>query len=693
MTKKYSQILYNKSKPLIGETLFAMALHVTKTFFTKPIKEKLTKMRLATFLCVFFFLVIDLRAQVSQDSLLLVWEDPTNPDSIRAQAFTDYIYYGNFNSNPDTAIILANQLYEFTESTGYKIGIVDALDLSGYIYFNTGQYIEALDAYKRGLKIAEEIDDKFGAAGFLEKIGFIYHDNADLVTALNYYQKSLELFEEIGEIGGISSIYNEFGSIYSAKMEYEKSLEYFEKALALNDELDDEYGKSAIYLNKGQLLLDKEDYTSAIDNFQKGLRLYEELGDKLGIASGLAGIGDVYAMQGDDEKALAYFKESLSISEGIKDIRGISSTLLSTADVYFNQGNYTASIQNCNRSLELAKGLGDIDNQLDACYCLYDAYKELGNLKEAIANLEQVLTLTDSIKDEESGQKLQQMEFSKLVLQDSIETAERERLAEEAFQEEIRQKDKTRNIIFSVAALILILAGGLYLRLRSVRKSRAILKIERDRSESLLLNILPAEIAQELKDKGRADARDFDMASILFTDFKGFTAASEKLNAQELVAEINTCFEAFDGIMAKYGIEKIKTIGDAYMAAGGLPVPTDDSLKKTVLAALEMQAFIGKRKVELDANGLTSFEMRVGIHTGPVVAGIVGVKKFQYDIWGDTVNTASRLESLGEVGKVNIGESSYELLKDDPDFIFESRGKIEAKGKGEIEMWFVKLKG
>lgn len=693
MTKKYSQILSNKGKPSIRETLFAMALHMTKTFFTKPISQKLIKMRLATFLCVFLSLIIDLSAQSTLDSLLLVWEDPTNPDSIRAQAFTDYIYEGDFNSNPDSAILLANQLYEFTENTDYKIGTVDALNLSGYIYFNMGQYIEALDAYQRGLKIAEEIGDKYGEAGFLEKIGFIYHDNADLMMALNYYQRSLELFEEIDDIAGISSIYNEYGSIYRVKMDYEKSLEYFEKALAFNDELNDEYGKSATYLNKGQLLLEKEDYTSAIENFQKGLLLYEELGDKLGIASGLAGIGDVYAMQGDDEKALEYFQRSLSISEEIKDIRGISATLLSTADLYFNQGNYTASIQNCNRSLELAKGLGDIDNQLGACYCLYDAYKGLGNLKEAIANLEQVLTLSDSIKDEESGQKLQQMEFSKLVLQDSIETAERERLAEEAFQEEIRQKDKARNIIFSIAALILILAGGLYLRLRSVRKSRAILKIERDRSESLLLNILPAEIAQELKEKGRADARDFDMASILFTDFKGFTAASEKLNAQELVAEINTCFEAFDGIMAKYGIEKIKTIGDAYMAAGGLPVPTDDSLKKTVLAALEMQAFIGKRKAELDANGLTSFEMRVGIHTGPVVAGIVGVKKFQYDIWGDTVNTASRLESMGEVGKVNIGESSYELLKDDPDFIFESRGKIEAKGKGEIKMWFIKLKG
>jgi adenylate cyclase len=204
-----------------------------------------------------------------------------------------------------------------------------------------------------------------------------------------------------------------------------------------------------------------------------------------------------------------------------------------------------------------------------------------------------------------------------------------------------------------------------------------------------LLNILPADIAAELKAKGRADARDFDMVSILFTDFKGFTAASEKLSAQDLVSEINTCFEAFDGIMGKYKVEKIKTIGDAYMAAGGLPVPSDDSAKNTVMAALEMQAFISHRKAEMDAKKLPAFEMRVGIHTGPVVAGIVGVKKFAYDIWGDTVNTASRMESSGEVGKVNISASTYELLKDDPQLSFESRGKVEAKGKGEIEMYFV----
>lgn len=219
------------------------------------------------------------------------------------------------------------------------------------------------------------------------------------------------------------------------------------------------------------------------------------------------------------------------------------------------------------------------------------------------------------------------------------------------------------------------------------------LRIEMEKTQSLLYNILPVEIAEELKEKGYADARDFDMVSILFTDFKGFTEASAKMSAQDLVAEINTCFEAFDGIVTKFGIEKIKTLGDAYMAAGGLPVPADDSVKNLVLAALEMQNFITARKAENEALGKPAFEMRAGIHTGPVVAGIVGVKKFQYDIWGDTVNTASRMESSGEVGKVNISRSTYELLTDKPEFAFENRGKIEAKGKGEVEMYFVELKG
>lgn len=220
---------------------------------------------------------------------------------------------------------------------------------------------------------------------------------------------------------------------------------------------------------------------------------------------------------------------------------------------------------------------------------------------------------------------------------------------------------------------------------------------EKLKSDQLLLNILPAEIAEELKTKGNAEAKWLENATVLFTDFKNFTALAETLSPTNMVKNLHECFTAFDNITQKYGLEKIKTIGDAYMAAGGLPVPTDDSVKNTVLAALEMQAYIVSRKANFDAQNSTnsgkmggvSFDMRVGIHTGPVVAGIVGVKKFQYDIWGDTVNTAARMEQNSEVGKVNISQNTYEMLKDDPEFAFESRGKIEAKGKGEVEMYFV----
>ena len=224
---------------------------------------------------------------------------------------------------------------------------------------------------------------------------------------------------------------------------------------------------------------------------------------------------------------------------------------------------------------------------------------------------------------------------------------------------------------------------------RQLRNSLEEISKERDRSEKLLLNILPVEIASELKEKGKADARNYEQVSIIFTDFKEFTQISEKMNAIELVDEINHCFEGFDAICEKHQVEKIKTIGDAYMAVAGLPKLTSQTAKTAVMAAFEMLEFIESRKIERECNGEVAFEMRIGIHSGPVVAGIVGSKKFQYDIWGDTVNTASRIEAMGDVGRVNISQTTYELIKKDPEFRFEKREKVAVKGKGEMQMWFV----
>lgn len=220
-----------------------------------------------------------------------------------------------------------------------------------------------------------------------------------------------------------------------------------------------------------------------------------------------------------------------------------------------------------------------------------------------------------------------------------------------------------------------------------VLERTAELRLEKKKSDDLLLNILPSEIAEELKQKGSAVARDYENVTVMFTDFKDFTKISEQLTPTELVKEIDLCFSAFDHIIQKHGVEKIKTIGDAYMCVGGLPQKSSSHALDVVAAALEIRNFMEQHNLEKAAKGEHQFRIRIGIHTGSVVAGIVGVKKFAYDIWGDTVNIASRIESSGEPGKVNISGSTFEFVKEHFTCIY--RGKIEAKNKGQIDMYFV----
>lgn len=210
---------------------------------------------------------------------------------------------------------------------------------------------------------------------------------------------------------------------------------------------------------------------------------------------------------------------------------------------------------------------------------------------------------------------------------------------------------------------------------------------EKSQSDKLLRNILPDEVADELKSTGKANAKHYKKVSVLFTDFKGFTVRSATMTPEEVIEELNKCFSAFDAIIEKYNLEKIKTIGDAYMCAGGLPNANESNPVDAIRAGLAMQEYMTAYKKKCIAKGEPFYECRLGINTGEVVAGVVGTKKFAYDIWGDTVNTASRAESSGAVGLVNITETTYELVKDI--FTCEYRGDIEVKGKGLMKMYFV----
>ncbi len=215
-----------------------------------------------------------------------------------------------------------------------------------------------------------------------------------------------------------------------------------------------------------------------------------------------------------------------------------------------------------------------------------------------------------------------------------------------------------------------------------------IISQERDRSDQLLLNILPLEIAQELKESGTTEAKHFDEVTVMFTDFKDFTRIAASMTPKQLVAEIDTCFKAFDEIINKYQIEKIKTIGDSYMVAAGLPKENKTHAVDIINAAFEIQTFMQKHILSNEHKGINGLgQLRIGVHTGPVVAGVVGTKKFAYDIWGDAVNLASRMESYGEPGKINISGNTFEQIKDKYKCTY--RGEIAVKNKGDIAMYFV----
>jgi class 3 adenylate cyclase len=227
-------------------------------------------------------------------------------------------------------------------------------------------------------------------------------------------------------------------------------------------------------------------------------------------------------------------------------------------------------------------------------------------------------------------------------------------------------------------------------RTKQLNASNFQLADEKRKTDELLLNILPAEIAEELRETGSSRARRFPSVTVMFTDFKDFTRLSEELTPEQLVNEIDYCYRQFDQVIEKYGLEKIKTMGDAYICAGGLPTMNFTHPEDAVRAALDIRDFMDQIKSDKTNKNEPFFEIRIGVHTGPVVAGIVGSKKFAYDIWGDTVNLAARMQSSGEISKVNISDSTYQMIKDK--FSCTRRGKVEAKNKGVIDMYFVERK-
>jgi len=529
---------------------------------------------------------------------------------------------------------------------------------------------------------------------------WLYHTLGDFNKALRLLYSTERMRKELGDRRGLAEVYNHIGAIQQVQKNHERALEQYERSLSIYQELGLKLEIGRSFNNLGSLYEDMGRPEEAIAYHRKSEEVWHQLNATEWMAITYMQLGSCMDEMGRSDSARLYYTKSLGILNGLgrDHMDGVIYTHI--GESYLRSGDHAEAVRWCERGLAASDEKHQILIQQNACECLYRAYEGLGMAGRALAFHKRFVLLRDSVFGQENVKELTRIEMAHGYAQqhftDSLLRSQKDGEADLRHREEVAQERNGRNLAIFGAVAVLGLSGAMWSRLRYIRRSRAVIQKERDRSEALLLNILPEEVAQELKDTGSAQAREVAEVSILFTDFRGFTALSEKLSAQDLVAEIDVCFKAFDAILTRYDVEKIKTIGDAYMAAGGLPMPRAGAVVDTVRAALEMQVFLIERANDRRSKGLAAFEMRAGIHTGAVVAGVVGMKKFQYDIWGDTVNTASRMESAGQVGKVNISEATYELVKHalDPDgrpaFEFDMRGKVKAKGKGEVEMFFVR---
>ncbi|MEM6264696.1 MAG: adenylate/guanylate cyclase domain-containing protein, partial [Bacteroidota bacterium] len=439
------------------------------------------------------------------------------------------------------------------------------------------------------------------------------------------------------------------------------------------------------------------DYGKAIENYKKYQFLSNKLGDTQGEAASFNAIGQAYFAKGDYNNALKNFKKALTLVKSIGD-REAQAQLernIAICEAKIGGGTARTELQDAQTEALVFQERYEVvrDSLLEARQMVMEAQAELEDKEAEIQQKEEVITT---------------LEEAQTVL-----AREKEVLAmEKEIQDKLILYAGTGGAI--AILLLLIIAALAVSRSRIKTKANRELSQEKKKSDDLLRNILPEPIAEELKRNQAKEARQqkqkkkgqkaakqakalplvrpipYQQVSVMFTDFKGFTTVAARTAPEVLIQELNECFNEFDEIIERHNLEKIKTIGDAYMCAGGIPKPNRTNALDTIAAAMEMQEFMRRWKAEREKNNQSTWELRIGIHTGKVIAGVIGKKKFAYDIWGDTVNIASRLESASEPWKINISKVTYDLVKQQ--YECSPRGPLPIKNRGTVDMFFVERK-
>ncbi len=672
-------------------------------------------------------LVSEIKAQDQHvlDSLHQVIGSPVH-DTIKVDAYLALAaqYQG---TSPQEAIRYATQAYTLAQTSGANPQLISTLGWLAYLSEQTGDLPTALSYNQKALVLAQEAGNKRKQGILLNNIAAIYKDRGDLDHALTLNMESLALHMELKDTVGIATTYNNLGLIYQGQGKIEEALDHFSKALQVYEVKHDTEGMATALQNIGAIYKEQKEFDAALLNIRRSLAISLGSGDKYSAGYALNSLGGIHESNHRLDSARYYYQQALQVRTSIEDQQGQAYTLKNLGNVYeqlfqhdeaiaayqkslllfetledkwglakvtqeygtllLKQGKLADAEQYLQKSIRLARELGYPADISAAALPLQQLYRQKGDYLRALVMYDEYLLMHDSILNDNNRRAAIRTQYKYAYDKKEAALKSEQEKQNAIAAAELRNQKLLRNSFLLGLLLVMAFAIVVLLQRNRIGREKKISDAEKHRSEELLLNILPEEVAEELKATGTAKAKAFTMVTVMLTDFKDFTTISEKVSAELLVAEIHHCFSAFDLIIQKYKIEKIKTIGDAYLCASGLPESNYSHSTDMIMAAFEIRDFMQKRKLEKEARGELPFEIRIGIHTGPVVAGIVGVKKYAYDIWGDTVNLAARLEQNSEAGKINVSEKTYELVKDK--FNFTYRGKIEAKNKGMINMYFV----
>ena len=614
-------------------------------------------------------------------ALLKTSKEDTNKVNTILALYTEIWY-----KQPVEALQYAHEALSLAEKLLFINGAANANRMVGLSLYFTGDFDSSRIYYNTSLDLSEQSGDQIGKARTLMNIASIEQSQGRFENALSFDQQSLDILIRSGNKQLIAKVYNNIGNIHNSLNNLDKALEYFFKSLALKKEIDDKQAMANTIDNIAGVYVDQKKFDRVLEFHLQALELRKQINDPKGIAESYSELGKDYLHQKNFTKALDYLLLGMKLQEEVSNKQGIADLCPSIGQLYLDQNNFTQAAFYLQKGIAIGHEMNSSQILRDCYWVLSSTYYKQHDFSEAYRYSQLYIQANDSLVNEDKNQVLLEMEskYENKEKQKEIQLLNKDK---EIQQSEIGRQKILRNSFVAGLALVMIFSIVLFNRYKIIRQQKQLIETEKERSDHLLLNILPSEIAEELKRTGASQAKSYDRVTVLFTDFKNFTLASEKMTAEELVKEINFCYSAFDKIITKYGIEKIKTIGDSYMCAGGLPVENKTNPVDTVYAALEIRDFMLQRKITLANQQSEIFEIRIGIHTGPVVAGIVGIKKFAYDIWGDTVNIASRMESNSVEGKINISGTTYELIKDR--FVCLSRGKLDVKNKGMIDMYFV----